>query len=85
LNNFLVEKSTADAILILLPANTGPALYHFATVALVLTPVLSGLAIFVTTPPSKSTKVYAIVEIQNLMECRGVETTALSHASPTVY
>jgi hypothetical protein len=63
LNNFLVEKSTADAILILLPAYTGPAPFTiFATVALVLTPVLSGLAIFVTAPPSKSTKVYAVVE-----------------------
>jgi hypothetical protein len=74
LNNFLVEKSTADAILILLHILVLRLLPF--SVALVLTPVLSGLAIFVTTPPSKSTKVYAIVEIQNLMECRAVETTA---------
>jgi hypothetical protein len=60
LNNFLVEKSTADAILILLHILVLRLLPF--SVALVLTPVLSGLAIFVTTPPSKSTKVYAIVE-----------------------
>jgi hypothetical protein len=64
LNNFIVESQLP--ILILLPAYTGPAPFTiFATVALVLTPVLSGLAIFVTTPPSKSTKVY-VVEDSNL-------------------
>jgi hypothetical protein len=69
--------------LILLPAILVCAFYHFATVALVLTPVLSGLAIFVTTPPSKSTKVYAVVEDSKSNGSVGaVETTALSQHHP---
>jgi hypothetical protein len=69
LNNFLVEKSTADAILILLPAYTGPAPFTiFATVALVLTPVLSGLAIFLPLLRQNQQRCMQLLKIQNLME-----------------
>jgi hypothetical protein len=64
----------------------GPAPFTiFATVALVLTPVLSGLAIFVTTPP-KSTKVYAIVEDSKSNGSRGSRNyCTFTCISPTVY
>jgi hypothetical protein len=76
LNN-LVEKSTADAILILLPAYTGPAPFTiFATVALVLTPVLSGLAILLPLL-RQNQQVYAVVEDSKSNGSVGaVETTA---------
>jgi hypothetical protein len=53
-----------------------PAPCHFATVALVLTPVLSGLAILLPLLRQNQQSCMQLLKIQNLMECRAVETTA---------